>query len=226
MSELLISLKVPPHLVPGMISLLTWSLLMTVGIIALFFMRLYLRSSVNKKVRSIKGSPAMSMMDIDQMRKRGLVNDEEFKSIRHALAEREVHTERRRKQTERERAILAEVEHDPDAARKLLAPELQTAHRETRVAPAPPPEPQATPAAQRPGRLQASPTWPATPAGALSGNNNAAARVARPASSAAPEPAAAPSNGGNGDKPGDLDVLLDKGAITLEEYDRLRAFFQ
>jgi uncharacterized protein YneF (UPF0154 family) len=93
MSDLLLSLHVPRDLIPGMESLFIWAALITLALLGLFIVRLYLRSSMKKQLRA-REAMAMSMMDIDAMRKRGLVSDAEYKAIRHSLAEREVEKER------------------------------------------------------------------------------------------------------------------------------------
>lgn len=314
MSDLLISLHVPRDLAPGMVNLFVWALSVTLGLAGLFIVRLYMRAKLKKEMMA-REAMSMSMMDIDTMRKRGLVSEAEYKAIRHALAEREVDKERRRKQAERERAILAQVESDPDAARQLLntppaeapahkgavangaaagrlgnlefpnqpQPQLQSQrpaapqHQQQPQArpsakPAParpamddleleqarifelssadmaipallqhPASPQPTPQQSAPPRptAQAKPAAPrpvtqqpvARPAQAPTPRPAAQQQpVVRPAQTPTQQPAARPTqaaapNGAASGKPAsDLDVLLQKGAITPEEYQRLKAF--
>jgi RNA polymerase sigma factor (sigma-70 family) len=88
-----------------MVNLFVWALSVTLGLAGLFIVRLYMRAKLKKEMMA-REAMSMSMMDIDTMRKRGLVSEAEYKAIRHALAEREVEKDRRRKQAERERTIL------------------------------------------------------------------------------------------------------------------------
>lgn len=191
----------------AVLNYLPYGIGLTVALVGLFILRLIFRSIINRRVRAIKDDPAMSMMDIDRMRKRGLVDETEYRAIRRALAESEIDKERRRQQAERDKLILAQVEHDPEAAKLLLSPEYQSPPA------APPPHPVAAPAVKG---LAPRPALAAT--GAPRSPRSAPQPVsAVPAPQA--QPSAAPPR-----RLSDLDVLLEKGAITLEEYDRLRAF--
>lgn len=187
---------------PAVMNYVPWGIGLTLALAGLFVARLIFRSLINRRVRSIKDAPAMSMMDIETMRKRGLVDETEFRAIRRALAESEIAKERRRLQAERDKFILAQIETDPEAARLLLPPELQGAGGE--------PQPAAAPARQAAARSMISAAAVAT---------RAIPPAAPPQKKPQSAPLAAPPR-----RLGELDVLLEKGAITLEEYDRLRAF--
>lgn len=211
---------------PVMKDILPWVAGVTIGLIVLLILKFFLRSSVSHKVRSIKDGPAMSMMDIDQMRKRGLVSEEEYRAIRHSLAGGEVERERRRLQAEREKTILAQVEKDPEAARLLL----QTGQQETPAKPAPkaqpaPQRPQQAQPQPRPQQPQPRPQPQAQPGDPLAGVQpgdpltHPTRIVQRPAApQPQPQPALQPKN-----QTSELDLLLQQGVISPEQYQRLKA---
>lgn len=181
---------------PAVAMYLPYGIALTLALIALFLVRLVIRSMINKRVRSIRGAPAMSMMDIDKMVKKGLLSEAETRALRHSLAQSEVDKERRRQQSEREKILLAQVAVDPEAARLLLNNDSVTDRK------------------ARP--VLAAPANATTPAGTTAPRPSPAAAPAKPAANA---PAAV-------GHPTDLDILLEKGAISREEYERLKSFFQ
>ena len=89
-------------------------------ILLLIFWNIW-RSVVNRKVRGIGTGAGMRIQDLDGMRKKGMLTEEEFKQVRRAMANRELKSLEERQRVERERAIFQEMEINPEAARKLLA---------------------------------------------------------------------------------------------------------
>lgn len=170
----------------------------------------------------------MTVQDIEKMRKDGLISEDEYKKIKHKTAERDLDSMRHETDAEREKQILAEAEFNPDAARKLLTPEVlaEAKQRSPIIKPAEPaPAPQPAPIAAKPAA--AKPTsdvfnWgdplsgagehaqpKETPAPAVGVTHPAPGKIRIPP----PQPA----------QPiGELEILLQKGAISREDYERLK----
>jgi hypothetical protein len=160
------------------------------GLFILLFISLKVwRALFGKKVKSIGLEAGMKFQDIDTLRTKGLVSDEEYRNIRHALAKREMERTVTDREAELDRQLLQEVAVNPDAARKFLVSAEATAKPG-----APPP-----PAMNNPRVVQARKA-----AQTLSAEGEEKSQSA----------------------PRDIDVLLAKGAITQEEYARLKKFFE
>lgn len=185
-----------------------WAVLGTAALIVLLVFWKIWKRMVTKKVQSIGDGSAMSMMDVDRLRKKGLVSEEEHRRIRSALASREVERTRKKQRQEQERMLLSQVEQNPLAAYQLLELDQQ--------APAPP--------AARP-----RPVSPSAPPSAEEGKARQDASppaMNMPRVVQARNEALTPQAPGVSSKPRDIDMLLEKGAITPEEYQRLKKFFE
>lgn len=251
-----------PFVVGGFVLLILW-----------FISIKFWRAIFGRRVKSVAVEAGIQFGDIEAMRKRGLISDEEYKVIRRTMAERASERMAEEQRQSEERRIFAEAQVDPDAARKLLADAPGT--------PKTPPLAQASPRAQAPPRVaptpapppQPQPVQPARPASRFSDLDLAPSASAQASPPPAPPPAepewptelgmmtvsgapaapapdsAAPTPSMNNprvvrarnearaaeaeaqgseaaQKRRDIDVLLDKGAISREEYDRLRKFFE
>ena len=201
--------------------LIPWALLGTSALIALMIFWKIWKRTVSRKVRSIEDGSAMSMMDVDTLRKRGLISEEEYRRIRSTLASREVERTQKRQRQVKEQMLLSQVEKNPLAAYQLLdldgpaAPEPPAPQSRPAASPNPasapsPVEPRPRPAASAPPSMN----MPRV----VQARNEARRAQAGSTSPNAPQEASA--------KPRDLDLLLEKGAITPEEYQRLKKFFE
>lgn len=175
-----------------------WLAVPAIALVVLLIVRKMVRRSVNRNVRAQGIMSGMSMMDLDQMRRQGQLSDEEYKRVRQTLARKELERSRQRAQSGDPRDILAQIELNPDSARQFITPE---------------PDPVAT-----------KPPAPAPPEEAaddlvLEFPTAAPPQAARPKPASAPRPAQA-------NPPRDIDILLKKGIISREEYDRLRKFVE
>jgi uncharacterized protein YutE (UPF0331/DUF86 family) len=174
---------------------LPWIGLPLLGIVVLMIVRKMYKSSVNRKLRSMGMASGMSMMDIDQMAKKGMISPEEYRRIRHSLARHELDRTQQKLQSERERALIAQAEFDPEAARLLLAQNNPPAKPRPAIKHS---APQTAPGGSSPGaRLSPPPLGP---------------------------PIGAPTGPPAGTPPRDIDILLKKGIITGEEYERMKKF--
>lgn len=111
----------------GMSDVVLWAVLITILMVFIFVGRFALRSMVNKRVRGIN-EVGMTFMDIEKMKRTGLISDEELKEVRKRLAQRELaeHTADT-KQGLSAAQILATIEADPSTARQLLPPSSERA---------------------------------------------------------------------------------------------------
>lgn len=221
-----------------LLDIMPWAIGVTVAFLLLFVFLKMWRRIVTKKVRRMGGVSGMQMQDADALKKKGLITPEEHRKIRQAMANREMERMSAQRRDEHERDILAQAEINPDAVVGLLTPEeLQ--------------EGRARKAAAKSREVRSAPESPTTQAPARRPARSETPDRTRPLPQAAktpPEPAmnmprvvqsrrkavgpeqgkpAAPSEGQPPAKaPGELEVLLEKGAISPEEYQRLKEFFQ
>lgn len=168
-----------------------WVIGVSVLFILLFLSMKIWRAVFGSKVRSIGFETGMKFQDLDTMRKKGLLSEEEYQRARHSLARHETERTANEREMARTAQLMQEVAVNPEAARKFLTDEPATA-----------------------------PTAGAMPRAPQPAMNNPRVVQARNAARTAP-PEATTLN-----KPRDIDLLLEKGAITQEEYDRLRKFFE
>lgn len=202
--------------------MLPWVIGATVAFIALFLTLKIWRAFFSRKVQSIGVETGMRFQDIDSLRRKGLISEEEYKKIRRSLASQESERDTDEREAERTQALMREVAVNPDAARKFLTPEqLAEAQGSSRPAPpaasgAPPDEP------YPPAAVPASMNNPRVVRARNEYRAQTAAGAGAPAAASSAPNSATPAPAG---KPRDIDVLLAKGAITQEEYDRLRQFF-
>lgn len=186
---------------------------------AIFVLLIILRIWIGMASRKVKKRgipPGMSMMDADKMRQKGTITEEEYRKIRSALAHHELQAERDRERIEREREILARLETNPELARELIQP-VPDGRRAVS-------ERKATAQASGPVGAGSSAPPPA---------QSAPPRTTGPSSMTPPRPVQprpkAPAPNLDGDapfKPRDIDILFEKGAISFEEYQRLKKFVE
>jgi len=202
-------------------------------VITLYIVMYIRRPMVRNKIHNTQVS-GMTIGDIDRMRKEGLLSEEEFRRVRRKMSEREVSSMLNKTKLDAQSMILEAAKTDPSAALQLLTPE-ERAIVEARKKKA------AAEAAQGEWPTDAHPTQAM---GAAARADQEAIRIPIP-----PEPAmnmtrvveerrraqaaqelAEASNAGQtpseGGQAGELDVLLQKGAISQAEYDRLKKFFK
>jgi len=185
----------------GFLENLPYVILVTVALIGLLIFRVVWKSMVTRKVRRLGLDSGMSMMEIDRMRKKGIIDETEYRRIRSALAHHEVARNEDQQRIAKERAIIAQIEANPELARELIEPRPGERPRPPlNSAPPSPPQP------GRPGAL-AEPSYPVGDPG----------QWPDPLARTPPPQAPAPPS-----KPSDLDLLLAKGAISKEEYARLK----
>jgi uncharacterized membrane protein len=177
---------------------------LVIFILLVIFLMIY-KPFARNKMKHIRPS-GMTMGDIEKMRKEGLVSEEEYRKIRRKMSEREVGEVRAKANTEMQKALLDQAKVDPEAARQLWTPE-ELAQIEARQAAA-----GTKPAAPAQSSRERPTLRPVEP----SMNMPRVAQERRRAE--APNQAGAPS------QPGELDLLLQKGAISPEEYERLKKF--
>ncbi len=167
----------------------------TVAVIALIIFAYILHSLSRRGSSGLPGS--MSFMDVEQMRKKGLISEQEYKHIRSKLAQRELERSKDQERIEKERGIIAQVEQNPALAHTLLT------HEELEKVRAR----EAQKGMQRPGGQ-------AQPAAAPSMNMPRVAQARMEETTEGEK------------KKREIDILLEKGAITRDEYDRLKKFFE
>ena len=155
--------------------MLPWVVGATAVFLVLFIFVKIWKAAVSNKVKSIGTQAGMTMQDIDSMKGRGLISEEEQRRIRQTMARRILEEGREARRAQQEQEILLEAQIDPDAVRKLVD--------------------------RPPSDEQLAPPRPQAPA---------ASELSEPTPSAQPR------------KLGQLEVLLEKGAISLEEYERLK----
>jgi uncharacterized membrane protein len=178
------------------------------------FLNLY-KPFARNKIKNIKTS-GMTFMDIEQMRKAGLLSEEEYRNVRRKVGERELADARRKATLEEQAAILERARLDPDAARELLTPaELAIAQARRAAAEAGEAEPAG---AARPPKLE-----PERPVLRPPRPSMKMPRVLEERRLAQAENQSAPASG-EARKAGELEILLKKGAISREEYDRLKKY--
>jgi len=221
-----------------LIDIMPWALGTTVAFILLLIFWKMWRRIVTNKVRRMGGVSGMQMQDADALKKKGLITPEEHRKIRQSMANREMEHMSAQRRDEHEREILAQAEINPDAVVGLLTPEELREGRARKAA-----------GKSRKGLVSPEPPTAQVPARRLA-RLETPDRTHRPppATNAPPEPAmnmprvvqsrrkavgreqgkpAAPTEGQPPAKsPGELEVLLEKGAISPEEYKRLKEFFQ
>lgn len=167
----------------------------------------------NTQQQSVAG---MHFTDVERMRKEGLISEEEYRSIKRKVAERTLAQTKAESDVARDRMILEQAAINPDAVRELI-----DAKKAARKA-----EQEAAAPRQRPAATEATAGDP------LAGLSR------EPAQGTAPQPsmnnprvvaekqraAADRATGGEGNS--ELDLLFEKGAISREEYERLKSFFK
>ncbi len=192
---------------PDVMEMLPLLLLATVAaFFIIIFIKIYAPFAA-RQVQNRQGVAGISMQDIERMRREGLISEDEFKQVRRKAAQRELEAGQKRQQIDLDRQILAEVEINPEAARKLLAPQ-QLTEAQPRDEAIPPTQPAAGPSSEpakhpRPGRLRVPPP-PDLPAPAEEVDE-------------IPDKSAGKR---------DLDLLFEKGAISRAEYERLSKFIR
>lgn len=221
-----------------------------VVLIVLFIGRLVLRSLVNKRVRSIGVGP-VGFGELEKMRDEGLISDEEFRVMRKSSAQQQLEGIQGPAAGLSAEQMLASIESDLSSAQGFIQPVSEGAQKSLRglgqkfietesgeLIPAPTETPrtvqpqygQGSPqaGARGPGS-QSAPSRGQRPAQGTPGemhasgpSGQAARRPPLQAAQERPNPRAAkPSSGGT-----ELDVLLQKGLITKEEYDRLAGLYK
>ncbi|MEN6626430.1 MAG: hypothetical protein ABFD69_09405 [Candidatus Sumerlaeia bacterium] len=178
----------------------------------------------------------ITVQDIDKMRREGLISEDEYKLIKHKAAERELDSMRQQTNADRERQILAEAVINPEAARKLLPPDAapETKPRPLQQPAPAPPAPAAPESAPAPQATSDLFNWgdplagidivkeaPAPPDGGVTRPHPGKIKVPPP-QGFAPAPQAAPAP----EPAGELEILLQKGAITREDYERLKSLIK
>jgi hypothetical protein len=187
-------------------------------------------------------SGGMFIGDVDKMLQAGLITQDEYRAIKRKIATKALEQSRRQEASEaKDRAILEMAAADPSMLRQLLPPEaLARAGRPvespTLDAPPAPPDPAHAPALPpSPPSPQLAPSLPSPRVA------SATARVAQvspitqaspPAQAAAPDVddsmagdplgGVAPPGPSPAPAKGELDILLEKGAITAEQYRQLK----
>ena len=243
------------------LDIMPWVLGVTISLMVLFIFWKFWRKVSDRKVRRTGQISGMQFQDIDRMKKQGVISEEEYRSIRRAMANREVQGMAERKKLEEEQQILERAEINPDALRQLLTPEqlAQADHPQAAAQPRATHEPaRVEPIARTPAtstQLSAAPTRPpgAAPAQPVARQPATPPRppgTAKPKAQPQPQPSMnmprvvqarqhpaqaqsqskaqpkAKSPAQPKAKPkGELELLLEKGAISPEEYKRLKKFF-
>ena len=192
--------------------------------------------------RSIRKQPptasGMILTDLDKLRVEGQIDEAEYKRIRRKMVERELAHTRNETQADFDKRIMTQVAYDPDAARQWIDPSQATAKTaggggaqgsrgdltnltEPRdPQPADPAPPESTDRAR-----EQIPPKPTPPEQEVPNNKF---RHLEPIDRPHPKPAAPQTNQKSSEqkpktrKPMDIDVLLQKGLITPEEYERFR----
>jgi uncharacterized membrane protein len=193
------------------------------------------RRIVAGRVRSQTTIPGMDFTDVERMRKEGLVNEEEYKTIKRKVAERTLAETRKDRQSAEDEMILRQAAVNPDAVRQFVAPETDEGEAETaRPAPATRPAPGRS-APPRPAQRPPAPTAE-TPGDPLAGLTSAGTpqtppkpSMNMPRAAAEKQRSVGPPTPGDPATPGgksELDLLFEQGAISREEYERLKGFFQ
>src|SRR5262245_33308331 len=113
-------------------SSLPWLIVATLILIFLIIL-MFLWRAISKNKRRLGGfESAMKFQDLDAMRKKGLLTDEEYKNVRQSLAKRELERGSTEANAERTRKLMMEVAVNPEAARKFLTPEQLAAAEQQR----------------------------------------------------------------------------------------------
>ena len=175
-----------------------WIIGFPVLALLLIFGRLALRSLVNRRVKATSTS-SMGFGDLDEMRRTGLISDEEYKTMRSSIAHRAVDKHEAKDDGMGTEQMLAAIQADPSVAKAMITPGSQRARGP------------AAGAGREAG--EAPPVSPELPASVPAG-----ARQAQPADS---EDRIKESGILNSGDPRELDDLLAKELISQEEYDRL-----
>jgi uncharacterized membrane protein len=184
-----------------------WAASVPVLVVLFFFARLVIRSLVNKRVHSIETFTS-GLLDLDSMRRKGMISEEEYKTMRKRVAERQLQQLNEQTASRNTMQVLTAIERNPSLAGKLLPEVAQAAGTrgagENRELPSTPPSPEA-PLLRKP---------PPSRADVLPGDPLSDPRFVEQA---------APPRGGHRRKrpPLDLDSMLAKGLISKEEYERL-----
>lgn len=187
--------------------------------VILFIFAKVWKATVSHKVAN-QTFTGMTVQDIDKMRRDGIISEAEYKTIRHKAAERELESLRHKEEAERERLILSEAAINPDAARKLLKPE--------QIQKPPVAEPRIDPVAPQ-AQQQEKPykmfDW-GDPLASVDESPTPAASAQHSASITHPQPGkirVPPPQAEKTAASGELELLLEKGVITREDYERFKA---
>ncbi len=195
-------------------------------IVILFLLRLLIRSAVNKRVKSIHAD-GMGFMDVEQMRKKGLITEEEYKGVRKRLAERQLKQMKEQEESKKTVELLHAVEMNPELARTLIPieskpnpPSLQSAAIKS------PPSPSSSNPSHSP-----SPSSPPPPTFSTPSTAEQSSEIVTPGDplsdprylkKIAPSPASTEKS----KKSKDLEDLFAKGLISREEYNRLATLYE
>jgi len=203
---------------PAAGDILFWAILIPPMVILLFFGRFALRALVNKRVKGV-GVPGMSFGGIDQMKKKGMITEEEYKQIRRKLALRELERVQESEAGAEAGQMLRAIEVDPSLAKSLLPPSSEVARAAMAGLGNPGGAVEEAPSRQedhqqtvQPAQVEPPSTVQGQPA------RQQPPPVALPAQVQGP-PAQSPAGGSAETK--ELDTLFLKGLISKQEYDRL-----
>ena len=182
----------------------------------------------------------LSMLTVDAMKKKGLLTKEEYEQVRKKTAERELERMRGTGAAgTKDLNVMQELVTDPDAVRKLLTPEelaVFEARQRLNKAEAARQGPKASEILMG-TPIQPSPVQP-TPAQPAPAARREPEFITDPLEQRPPQPAmnmtpvvranqeAAAAEAVGEPKLGELELLLAKGAISQEEYARLKQFFK
>lgn len=91
-------------------------------LVVTFIGRFWLRALVNRRVKSI-GIDGGAFLSLDQMRKRGLINEDEYKGMRRKMAERQMKEMTAQPTLGRDAAdVLMAIQANPELAKTMLQP--------------------------------------------------------------------------------------------------------
>lgn len=219
-----------------------------IALFALFIARYFIRASVNQRVKAVESS-TVGFMGLAEMRKKGLITEEEYRKMRKKVATQVLEEQKEEAEKATAAETLMAIEADPALAEKLIPksnPRARAAvagigKRDAPPAPIPPPTkppeiptletsevehlltdpvPREMPLAKPPNG--ARPPIAQRPSPIEKPATPSAAPPPRPTPRAAPAPP--PAARSTEEKVKDLDQLLSRGLITREEHDRLARF--
>lgn len=206
---------------PDIGNMFSYGIYVAIALAALVIVKIGWKGIVTRSVRSQQAQSGMDFGTLDKMKGAGAISDEEAKKIRQAMARQMLqHTEEERRALE-ERSILAQAAYDPDAARALLPEQYRDKNNtpapagDARKKPEPAPEPEPEIKLERPSDLGifATPADDAprpAPSATTPLFNKETPETARQKPHQKPQPK------------GELEILLEKGVLTREQYDALK----